>query len=134
MNPDLDRQPRQPPGRWPFPGDPPLVRARRIAHMYRAHLRALNAKTCDAADETAISFGEAWVVPRLIRHTDDDWLPPAEAADFLCVTTARVRSLRLDGRLAGTKVRGEWRYRVADLRALQAKPRQGRRKVDKGAA
>lgn len=124
MNPDLDRQPRQPPGQWPFPGDTPLVRARKIAHMYRAALGAANPQMRDQCDATAVGYGETWAVPRLLTASDDDLLPPAQAADWLCVSTARIRGLRLSGRLPGVQVGGEWRYRVADLRALQTATRR----------
>ena len=124
MNPDLDRQPRQASGRWPFPGDTPLVRARKVAQMYRARLRALSTDACDDADNAAVGFGETWVVPRVLTVNEDDWLSPADAADYLCVGIARIRGLRLSDRLPGRKVDGEWQYRVADLLALQAATRR----------
>lgn len=117
MTPDVDRQP---PGRWPFPGDPPLVRARKIAHMYRAALGAANPRMRDQCDATAVGYGESWAVPRLVRYTDDDLLRPADAADFLHISTTALGLLRARGRLAGVwdeKAR-MWRYRFADLRAL----------------
>jgi hypothetical protein len=126
VNPDLNRQPR---ARWPYNGDTPLVRARKIAHMYRARLRALDTHACDDADATAIGFGETWVIPRVITADDDDLLDPADAADYLCVSTAQVRQLRRTRRLHGIETAEGWRYRVADLRALQnARPRKARQK------
>ncbi|GAA4439485.1 helix-turn-helix domain-containing protein [Phytohabitans houttuyneae] len=124
----MSRAPNEQPRRaaWPFPGDNPLVRARKIAHMYRARLRALDVPACDEADATARMFGEDWAVPQLVTVEDDDVLRPSEAADFLCTSTANVRRLRLAGRLKGIETNEGWRYRVADLRELQnGRPRGG---------
>lgn len=125
MNPDLDKQGRS---KWPFPGDTPLVRARKVAQMYRARLRALDPAACDEADATARQFGETWVEPRLVTTMDDDLLDPADAADFLCTSTANIRRLRLAGRLNGRETAEGWRYRVADLKDLQnGRPRTARK-------
>jgi hypothetical protein len=121
MNPERNQQGRT---RWPYPGDTPLVRARKIAQMYRARLRALSVDACDEADATARQFGETWVAPKVITALDDDLLDPADAADFLCTSTANIRRLRLAGRLNGHHTPNGWRYLVADLKKLQhARPR-----------
>lgn len=131
MNPNLDRQPRQPPGRWPYPGDSPLTRARKIALMYRAALGAANPNLRDECDATAAAYGETWVAPRLATHNDNDWLNPRDAADYLCTSPDNIRRLRLAGRLAGTHTPKGWRYKVADLRQLEQQPRTRQRtKVD----
>ncbi|WP_433731042.1 helix-turn-helix domain-containing protein [Actinoplanes sp. CA-051413] len=119
MNVDKDKQPRR--GQWPYPGDSPLVRARRIAHMYRAQLRALNPATGDALDDTAVAFGETWVIEQLVVHQDSDLLPPADAAAYLCVSTDSLRVLRSRGRLTGVSIDGTWHYRFSDLRQLSEK-------------
>lgn len=111
-------------GRWPFPGDNPLVRARKVAQMYRAHLRALSVDLCDEADATAVQFGETWAVPQVVTVDDHMLLTPAQAADWLCVSMDNVRRLRLTGRLPGEKTRSGWRYRLADLKALQQSTRR----------
>lgn len=114
-------------GRWPYPGDSPLARARKVAHMYRAALGAANAAMRDQCDRTAVGYGETWAIPRLITHNDDDLLNPADAADYLCTTLANIRRLRLAGRLVGHRTDDGWRYRVADLRILQeGRPRTRR--------
>ncbi len=128
MTPDLDRQPRQRPGRWPFPGDNALVRARKIAQMYRAALGLANPQMRDECDRTAAGFGETWAVPRVLA-ADVEVLGPAAAADFLGVSTARIRSLRLAGRLPGVRDGDGWLYRRADLVALQTSPRRRNRLV-----
>lgn len=123
MTPDLDRQPRQKSGRWPFPGDSPLVRARKVAQMYRARLRALSLDACDDCDRTAVGFGEKWVAPRLVHYNDDDLLRPADAADYLCITTTALGLLRARGRLEGVydEAKRMWRYRFAELLKVQGR-------------
>jgi hypothetical protein len=83
VNPDRDRQDRRNP--WPNPLDTPLDRARRIAGMYRARLRALDAAACDVLDETAVSFGEGWMLEREETIADDQEVTTAEAAHLACV-------------------------------------------------
>jgi hypothetical protein len=130
VKPDLDRQPRQPVGRWPFPGDNALVRARKVAQMYRAALGLASPDMQRQCDDTAAGFGELWVAPRQVVYDDDDWLRPADAADFLCVSRSGLNMLRTRGRITGRwdEQAGMWRYRVADLRVAQG--RRTRRKVD----
>lgn len=119
MNTDRDRQPRR--GAWPFPGDSPLARARRIAHMYRSQLRAINQDNCDRLDHTAVGFGETWIVERPVIYQDDDLLGPRDAADYLCLSTDAVRVLRARGRLTGYSIDGVYHYKFADLRQLSEK-------------
>lgn len=121
MNPEANQQPRT---RWPYPGDNPLVRARKVAHMYRAIAERVDPAATAEADTTAIDFGETWVVPRVVTVEDDDLLDPSDAADFLCTSTANIRRLRLAGRLNGHHTSSGWRYQVSDLKKLQhARPR-----------
>ncbi len=128
MSPELDRQPGR--NRWPHPGDNPLIRARKIAHMYRALLHTARPDLCDQADAIAQQFGETWVVPKVVTAADDDLLDPSDAADFLCTSTANIRRLRLAGRLNGHDTDSGWRYKVADLRNLQnERPRPGVAKI-----
>lgn len=116
MNPDNNRQPRT---RWPYPADTPLVRARKIAHMYRGIAHAANPDACQEADATARMYGETWAVPHVITAHDEDLLTPADAADYLCTSTANIRRLRLTGQLNGHHTPEGWRYQVADLKTLQ---------------
>lgn len=119
MNLNNNQQPRR--SAWPYPGDSPVARARRIAHMYRAQLRALNPDTAGQLDDTAVSFGETWIIERLVVHGDDDLLSPADAASYLCISTDSLRVLRARGRIVGHSVSGTWHYRFADLRQLSEK-------------
>lgn len=89
MNPDLDRQGRNP---WPFPNDLPVDRARKVALMYRQHLHTLNQHICDQLDQTAAAFGETWMLETEDDPTDDDReLTTAQAADLAGTTAKRIR-------------------------------------------
>jgi hypothetical protein len=89
MNSDLDHQGRR--GVWPNPIDTPLDRARRIASMYRARLRALDTAACDDCDATAAGFGEMWMLekPDLVDE-HQDWTT-SEAADEVRVSAGTIR-------------------------------------------
>jgi hypothetical protein len=90
VNPALDRQDRQ--RAWPNPVDTPLDRARRIAGMYRARLRALDRDACDELDDTAASFGETWMLEKPDIVDPDRELTTAEAAELLNVPVQRIRN------------------------------------------
>lgn len=80
MRPGLDEQGRR--GEWPNPIDGPLERARKVAGMYRARLRALDRGACDDCDATAVGFGETWMLekPDLVdRYTE--WTTSEAAAE-----------------------------------------------------
>lgn len=117
---------------WPYPGDSPLVRARKVAQSYRAHLHAANPDVCAAVDDMVKAFGETWAVPRIVIHDRGALLTAAEAADYSCLSPAALRQLRRRGRLTGHQLDGCWYYRVTDLDNLAAKRRRGQ--VDHGAA
>lgn len=117
---------------WPYPGDSPLVRARKVAQAYRAHLNAANPDVCAAVDDMVRSFGETWAIPRLLIHDPDALLTSAEAADYTCLSPASIRQLRRRKRLIGYLVDGHWYYRLTDLDNLSAK--RPRTQVDHSAA
>lgn len=83
MRDGLDQQPKRNP--WPGGRDTPVGRARRIAGMYRARLRALDLDACAQCDEVAASFGETWMLERPDLVDDDRELTRAEAADLVDV-------------------------------------------------
>lgn len=95
MNPDLDRQPSRNP--WPYAGDTPLQRARRLAIAYRQHLRTTNPELCAALDEAARSYGEGWVCESLLTTPDDELLTTAQAAELAGVDIETVRQWRKRG-------------------------------------
>ncbi|MEV1315354.1 hypothetical protein AB0J14_04635 [Micromonospora arborensis] len=89
MNPDLNVQGRR--GEWPVPGDNATDRARKVAQMYRARLRALDAAACDQADQVAVNFGETWVTPTVATVDDTDTITTAEAAQLVNVSEDVIR-------------------------------------------
>jgi hypothetical protein len=113
---------------WPYPGDSPLARARRIAQAYREHLMVADPDACTRIDAQLREWGEAWMVPRTIVCDLDDWLDPADAADLVCVTVATIRQWRGRGRLAGRHTRNGWRYRARDVIAVAATARKRKTK------
>jgi hypothetical protein len=50
-------------GRWPWPGDTPLDRARRVALSFRNALYEINPDAAMAIDDQVTEWGELWVVP-----------------------------------------------------------------------
>lgn len=115
---------------WPYPGDSPTARARRVAHAYRAELEAHNPKACGWLDERMRSWGQHWVVPRLVTLTPDRLLTAAEAADVLCIDPGSVYTLVARQRLTGIRTEAGWRFRAGDVLAL-AENRRTRRKVQR---
>jgi hypothetical protein len=89
MNPDRDKQPKRNP--WPGNLDTPVGRARRIAGMYRQHLRTLDPERCDHLDATAVSFGETWMLEREDLIDDDQELTTAESAQLVGVHPDTIR-------------------------------------------
>lgn len=91
MNPNLDRQPRQPPGRWPYPADDPTTRARKIALMYRAALGTTNPNLRDECDATAVSYGETWMIDRPQIIEPDQEITGDLAAELVHVSESTIR-------------------------------------------
>jgi hypothetical protein len=94
MNPHLDRQSRQPPGRWPYPTDDATDRARRVALMYRERLRTLGTHgraAADQCDEVAVGFGETWMVETPVVIDPDRELTGDLAAELVRVSESTIR-------------------------------------------
>ena len=89
MKAGYDDQPRR--GAWPNPVDTPLDRARRIAGMYRARLRALDPAAAADCDATAVGFGETWMLERPDIVEPNRELTTAEAAELVNTTPKRIR-------------------------------------------
>jgi Helix-turn-helix domain len=114
-------------GSWPYGGDSPIARARRVAQGYRARLDALDPASCAELDRLFADLGERWVAPRLLTVADDDTLTAAEAADLAGVSLNTVRVWRARGRLTGEQdARGSWRYRAGDVIELISNRRRRR--------
>lgn len=115
---------------WPFPGDSPVVKARKVALAYRSVAeelhKALLAHQAEAADPVADldqrfrKWGITWHAEATIVHSDDDWVSAKEAANLVHLSKGAISRLRATGRL-----KGEWRgyhdgyyFRVGDVYAL----------------
>lgn len=141
MKPDLDRQSRRNP--WPHEGDTPLQRARRIALAYRQHLKTSNPELCQAVDDMAAGFGEAWVLEQLQTVEADQLLNTAEASELAGVDTETIRQWRKRGYVdrSGVRRRLETRglnaqgwpmFRAAEILEIAATTRS--RRLKRGAA
>jgi hypothetical protein len=112
---------------WPYAGDSPVARARRIARAYRAQLEHLDPDGCIVLDRQFVGWGEKWMVSRPVTYALDDWLTPAEVADFCATSTSNLRRLRLAGRIKGVQDEaGQWRYQLREVLTVIAGPRTRR--------
>lgn len=89
MKPGLNDQPRR--NAWPWPVDTPLDRARKVAGMYRHHLKAAAPALCGTLDDTVRGFGEDWLLDREEIIEPDQELTTAEAAELVRVPVERIR-------------------------------------------
>lgn len=110
--------------RWPFPGDSPLVRARKVALAYRAALAVTDPEACVRLDTLLGGYGETWAVPRVQRYELDDWLDVADAADLASVDPAQLRVWRRRGLLVGRKVGMKWEYQAREILAMSTRLRR----------
>jgi hypothetical protein len=89
VNPDLNKQDTR--NLWPNPVDTALDRARKIAGMYRTRLRALDVGACDQLDDTAVSFGEDWMLEKPEIVDPGRELTTAQAAELVHVHPDTIR-------------------------------------------
>jgi hypothetical protein len=115
-------------GSYPYPGDAPLARARRIAAAYRSRLLSVSPDICAELDDLCRRWGETWAIPRLARVDPEAWLSAADAADLAHVRPASLHQLRRRGRLAGRQVGNRWEYQGKEvLRVISATRARGSR-------
>jgi hypothetical protein len=88
---------------WPYPGDAPLTRARKVALAYRARLADRAPEACASLDLVVAKWGETWATPQLHRFDPDEWLSARDAAELACVTTNTLRVWRSRRRLQGRR-------------------------------
>ena len=116
--------------RWPFPGDVPLVRARKVALAYRDALSTVDPAACRRLDDRMRSYGQTWAVPRIVAFDLDAWVSVQDAAELASVEPAALRTWRRRRRIVGRLVNGRWEYRAGDVLALSTAPRTRRTKGD----
>lgn len=78
-------------GRWPYPADSEADKLRRLVLMYRAALGTANPQMRDQCDQTAMSFGETWMLDRPHIVDPDQALTTAQAADLAQVQPHTIR-------------------------------------------
>jgi hypothetical protein len=115
---------------WPYPGDAPVTRARRVAHAYRAKLQTVDPASCREVDKQMFGYGQNWVAPRLLAYGLDDWLSVAEACEIASILPATLRIWRSRNRIVGRVKGGKWHYLARDVLALAAEPRERKPTVD----
>lgn len=109
--------------RWPFPGDSPLDRARRVAASYREAARSAGVEV-ERLDAHFARLGESWA-GGVVAVADDELLTAAEVEDRLSIPAPRVRQWRARGMLEPAAA-SPTRYRVGDVRQLEAAMRTRR--------
>jgi len=70
-------------GKWPFPGDLPVDRARQVCLEYRRALMQTDPDACEKIDQAAALVGEGWVSSELASETEDDLVTVARAAELV---------------------------------------------------
>ena len=109
---------------WPYPGDSPAVRTKRVALAYRQRLLQVAPEACAELDETMRQLGQHWAIPRPVNADPDAWVNARDAAELAALDGSTLRSLRRRGRLRGRQLSArKWEYRVGDLMALATLPR-----------
>jgi hypothetical protein len=106
---------------WPFPGDDPIVRARKCAWAYRAALADLKPEVAaELDDRLARLWGERWITGTP-AYSPDDWVNTGEAAQIVGISTGRINALRRSGRVHGFLEDGKrFKYKVSDLYDLSS--------------
>jgi len=74
--------------RWPWPGDTPTERARRIANSLLALLPAEERPIWSAR---AHAFGETWLGENLVIYTADQAITGEQAAQLLAIPDYQIR-------------------------------------------
>lgn len=115
---------------WPYPGDSPVARTRRVAIAYRAALEQTAPLSCAALDKLiGGEFGQTWVLPGFAGYEPDEWLSPADAAALACVEVDTIRQMRRRGVIHGRQYQGRWQYRAKEIVDAFAQPRSRNRAV-----
>lgn len=111
---------------WPYPGDGPIARARRVAHAYRARLDDVAPDECRDLDQLMTAWGQTWATPRSTVVELDDWIGPNDAADLAGVRAATLREWRRRGRITGRRDGHTWQYLTRDVLTVAARIRRRR--------
>jgi len=108
---------------WPYPGDSPATRARRVALAYRQQLHRANPSACAELDARMRGMGQNWVIPRPVTADPTAWISAADAAELAALSMVTIAGLRRSGRLPGRRNGHRWEYQVRNVLALAVQPR-----------
>lgn len=104
---------------WPYPGDAPVVVARKVALAYRGALEQVAPSVASDLDARMAAMGQTWVRPRVLTFELDALVGRTDAADVASVPPKVIDQWRSRGRLTGRQDRhGVWKYRVSDVLAV----------------
>ena len=79
---------------WPWSGDTPAEKARRVARSYRDRLEFADPDACARLDREMTRLGQRWVLPTVAAYTEDDLLPADLVADYAHVSLKAVYGWR----------------------------------------
>lgn len=108
---------------WPWPGDSPVARARRIALAYRAALHDHAPGLAADLDTRFTRWGESWVAPRHVPP-GDELVSAEDAGTLIGISSGAIGKLRRDGRIQGVKTGRKYEYAVADVYRLSSEARR----------
>jgi hypothetical protein len=100
---------------WPWSGDTPAEKARRVARSYRDRLEFADPDACARLDREMTRLGQRWVLPTVATYTEDDLLPADLVADYAHVSLKAVYGWRKRGMPSITTPDGI-RFRFCDVR------------------
>lgn len=120
-------------GGWPWPGDGPADRAKRVALSYRHLLVQIvggdvfdPSLALEALDGRWAELGAGWVKPTDSPLRLDDWLTAQEMADLFHISAKQVYMWGYRSHIEVIESNGEKRYRVGDVVDYE-RQRRGRR-------
>lgn len=113
---------------WPWPGDTPTERARKIAAGYRELALRQDPEAVARLDEQATVYGEGWIVPPLALAQLDDEITVEHAGQLVGRSPSAIYNwIRRDSRLTARRLPdGGLRVRAGDVLDVDAELRQRR--------
>lgn len=99
---------------WPWPGESAVRRRERVAQSYRAVLEQVAPVACAELDAQMLTYGQSWVVPRVLVYGPDDLLSAELVADYAACAVKTVYVWRERGLPSVTTPDGI-RFRFRDV-------------------
>lgn len=121
---------------WPWHGDGPAARARKVALAYRALALELLAAAEKAgadvdpdvvreSDRRYMKWGEGWLDTGPVTYDGDDMVNSRVAGSLIGLSSGTISRYRVEGRIVGVLDDANhcFRYRVADVYKLKSEIR-----------